>query len=125
MTKFLSKQAILVVEDNPDLRALTMMVVEELGFSAVSAENGYEGLKVLRGLEDSPCLVILDLMMPVMDGLQFMARVEQDASVPKVPILVVSAVADECPQLPLMVGRLRKPISIADLEKAIGTHCTH
>jgi len=69
----MSKLFVLVVEDNPDLNALYLDLLEKEGFTAKSFANGKEALKLLeKGLE--LCVILLDLQMPVMNGRQFMMK---------------------------------------------------
>lgn len=86
---------ILVVEDDPDLRETTRDILELEGFRASTAENGEEALKVLQEMK-LPCLILLDLMMPVMDGWEFLEAFKNEHKdlFGKIPVVVVSAVAD-------------------------------
>jgi CheY-like chemotaxis protein len=67
--------SILLIEDNPDVRDLTVLVLERRGARMTVAENGAEGFTKLRA--DCPDLVLCDLIMPVMDGFEFARRVRQ------------------------------------------------
>ena len=81
---------ILVVEDDPEVRdALTFLLTEE-GYSVTAAADGQEALDHLRG-PARPWLVLLDLMMPGMNGWQFMDEVRVHPGLRQVPIVVVSA----------------------------------
>lgn len=82
---------VLVVDDDPDIRALLVSVLADDGYDAAAAANGYEALEILdRWTAD---LVVLDLMMPVMDGWTF-ARRMRDARRGDVPIVILSAATD-------------------------------
>lgn len=59
---------ILVVEDNADLRELVCFVLHEGGYDVLEAENGRDALDQLENMHPLPCLLLLDLMMPVMNG---------------------------------------------------------
>jgi CheY-like chemotaxis protein len=79
---------ILVVEDDDALRALlTMVVRDEIGAPVVGARNGREAIEQVRSLR--PALVVVDLMMPVMDGLEVCRRVKADPSTRDVPVLAI------------------------------------
>ena len=80
---------ILVVDDDADIRAALTEVLEEQGYVVRAAANGAEALKRVR--ERTPNLVLLDLMMPVMDGIEFLDVVKADRTMPEVPIVVLSA----------------------------------
>src|SRR3989442_228935 len=84
---------ILIVEDDPDIRESLQVVLETEGYNARTAANGKEGVAALESLEH-PCLVLLDLMMPVMNGWEFLAVQRNDERLNKVPVVVVSAIAD-------------------------------
>lgn len=86
---------ILIVDDDPDLRGTMKDLLEMEGFPAAAAENGEEALKLLQE-KQQPCLILLDLMMPVMDGWEFLETLKHHyhALFASTPILVISAVAD-------------------------------
>src|SRR5882724_1347611 len=90
MTK--DHHTILVVDDDDDLREVICGVLEDAGYQAASAGNGREALDFLRS-SPRPCLVLLDLMMPVMDGLAFIAEKEADSLLANIPVVVITAAA--------------------------------
>ena len=71
----MSCRPILLVEDDPDIRAMIAQLLELEGYRVRVSANGVDGLQILRGLEgeERPGLILLDLMMPVMNGWQFRA----------------------------------------------------
>jgi DNA-binding response OmpR family regulator len=88
-----AKPRILVVEDDPDLRRILKLQLEDRGYEVREAENGAEGFgSVQAGLPDC---VILDLMMPVMDGFGFLKRVRSIMDTTEVPIIILTASEDE------------------------------
>lgn len=123
MPKNHNNGAVLVVEDNVALREATTTAIEALGVPTIAAENGVQGLEQLKDLDHPPSMVLLDLMMPVMNGWRFLVEIEQDESIPRVPIFVLSSLADECPRLPLVTGYIQKPMSIRRLESLVKKHC--
>lgn len=82
---------VLVVDDDPDIREAMIEVLEENGHAATGAANGNEALAHLRAAPDQPCLILLDLMMPVMDGFEFLERVRANPATSHVPIVVLTA----------------------------------
>ena len=72
----MSSPRILIVEDDASIRELYKEVLEGEGFEVESCVNGKEALLSLAGQED-PCLILLDMMMPIMDGREFMAEFEK------------------------------------------------
>jgi len=79
----------LVVDDQPTNRDLLRAALEAEGWEVVEAENGQEGLE--RVESDAPTLILLDLMMPVMDGFEFVAEMRKRDAEHAVPIVVVTA----------------------------------
>jgi CheY-like chemotaxis protein len=80
---------VLVVDDNDDDRQLLREILTDLGITVTTADNGAEALT--RMSQTTPDLVLVDLMMPVMDGMTFIQRVRDDPAYPSVPIVVVSS----------------------------------
>jgi PAS domain S-box-containing protein len=83
------QRPILVVEDDPDSRALVRRTLENEGWSVVEAENGRQALAALPDCD--PQLVVLDLMMPEMDGFETAARLRSDPAWRRLPVVVLSA----------------------------------
>jgi CheY-like chemotaxis protein len=103
---------VLVVEDEQELREMMRDALEQNGYTVVTAEHGQEALAKLAQI-DRLCLVILDLLMPVMDGWDFVARFREDPDLALVPVLVHTSAPDRAPagvtrvvEKPLMFDRL-------------------
>jgi CheY-like chemotaxis protein len=79
---------ILVVDDEPDERFLVGRTLQREGHEVAVAENGAAGLKAAR--EWSPDLVVTDVMMPVMDGIEFIRRLRADPATTAIPILAAT-----------------------------------
>ena len=88
-----AKPRILVVEDDPDLRRILKLQLESNNYVVTEAENGAEGFQAIQ--DDIPDCVILDLMMPVMDGFGFLKRVRSIMDTREVPIIILTASEDE------------------------------
>src|SRR5687767_8501354 len=84
-------RTVLVVDDDPAIRESLGEVLGDEGFQVVYAENGRMALEYLRACADPPCLVLLDLMMPVMNGWEFCREKEQDPALEDVKVVVISA----------------------------------
>jgi signal transduction histidine kinase/DNA-binding response OmpR family regulator len=85
----LEERDVLIVDDSPGARDMVRRAMENEGWSAREATNGQEALAELEA--KVPSLVLLDLMMPVMDGFEFVARVRDDVDLEGLPIIVVTA----------------------------------
>jgi CheY-like chemotaxis protein len=87
-----SKRTIMVVDDNPDLVEIIRMMLETSGFIVTCA---YSGKDLFAGLEEQkPDLIILDIMMPQMDGLEVLTRLKEDQSTATIPVILLTAKVD-------------------------------
>lgn len=105
----------LVVDDDPDILEALSEILEAEGFEIRRARNGKEALERLE--PDPPQLILLDLMMPVMDGWEFAQRMRQRPSVAHIPIIVLSAdrnVGLKATDIGA-TGHLAKPFELSDL----------
>lgn len=84
-------KTVLVVDDNADIRELAAAVLRADGYDVREAVNGQDALDLLADLREEPCLVLLDLMMPVMDGRTFLDRLGEQHRAAPIPVVVVSA----------------------------------
>jgi CheY-like chemotaxis protein len=89
-------KTILVVDDTEDLRDLVSAWLRRAGYRVVEAENGEVALDMVAHMDEPPCLVLLDLMMPVMDGADVLAKLRASGRLASLPVVVTSAVADQC-----------------------------
>jgi CheY-like chemotaxis protein len=81
---------VLLVDDDEACRDTTRRVVEKLGLQVAEAVDGLDAMRWL-GMHAPPALILLDLMMPIMDGFEFLARVQPDPKLRGVPIVVLTA----------------------------------
>ncbi|GAB5410514.1 MAG: response regulator transcription factor [Balneolaceae bacterium] len=89
----MAKKTILVVDDEKDLLDLIEYNLKKEGFNVLKAENGEEGIAVAK--EGKPDLVLLDIMMPKMDGLEAVEIMRKDDDLKKIPIIFLTARSDE------------------------------
>ena len=111
---------VLIVEDDPDIRDFMQFLLSSSGYETMTAANGREALERMR--ERTPCMVLLDLMMPVMDGWQFLSERSADAASPKVPVVLLSGL----PFIPNAIGVsdfLSKPINPSRLLDCVARFC--
>jgi two-component system alkaline phosphatase synthesis response regulator PhoP len=88
-----AKKTILVVDDEKDLLDLIEYNLKKEGFKVLKAENGKEGIEVAK--EHKPDLVLLDIMMPKMDGLEAVEIMRKDDDLKRIPIIFLTARSDE------------------------------
>jgi CheY-like chemotaxis protein len=84
-----SDQRVLIVEDDPQTRDLLRRALEKAGWEVTEAQNGKVGLEQLQAV--SPALILLDLMMPEMDGFEFMDELRRRKDDHHIPVLVITA----------------------------------
>ncbi len=86
----------LIVEDHPDLLEILTWQLEMMGFAVVSANTGMEG--VTKAVEEKPQLILMDIMMPGMDGLEATRMIRTNRETEKIPILAITALCRESEQ---------------------------
>jgi DNA-binding response OmpR family regulator len=119
-----SRATILIVEDDLDIREALSQILEDEGYAVLCASNGMEALTLLRADRPPPNLILLDLMMPVMNGWQFRTEQKADAALSRIPVVVISAdgnVSDKASTIDA-AGYLRKPIHIENLLDELQRH---
>jgi CheY-like chemotaxis protein len=120
-----SGRNILVVDDDAALRNTLVEVLEEEGYRATSACNGMEALEMLRTLPAPPTLILLDMMMPVMDGWAFRAEQRRDPQLSEIPVVIFSAqgsVKEMASQVSAS-AYLKKPLLFKELLETIEKFC--
>jgi len=113
---------ILIVEDDPDLREMMAQLLALEGFAASAVANGREALEYL-GQGAPPDLILLDLMMPVMDGWEFCRRQSTDPSMAALPVIVLSALDQSRAGDIGAVEFLKKPLDFDRLLTLVRRHC--
>src|SRR5689334_10355653 len=81
-------ELVLIVDDDEDVREAVRAVLENEGYRTAEAEDGREALAFVQEAEDKPALLLLDLMMPTMDGWQLRARLSSDPELAAIPIVI-------------------------------------
>lgn len=112
----LPRPRLLLVEDDRALQESLCELLEDAGFDVVCADNGKEALDYLQG-GPRPCVVLLDLMMPVMNGWEFRAQQMRDQKLSDIPVVILSADgrAEMKARMLGADGWLRKPIEMGRL----------
>jgi len=116
---------VLVVDDDAEIRESLVEVLEERGYHAVAAANGQQALATLHG-GTRPAVILLDMMMPVMDGPTFRACLRREPELAAIPVVVISAHQDveENARRLGATAALSKPISFRELLEMMKRFCT-
>lgn len=111
---------VLIVEDDLDIGEALEMILQSRGYQCAVVRDGVEALEKLR-LDPLPSVVLLDMMMPVMNGAAFRAAQLEDARIASLPIVVMTAdsKADERAKELGVERYLRKPVSIDELLEVV------
>lgn len=115
----MSRNCVLIVDDEEDVRESVKDVVELTGCNAMTAGDATEGLRMLR--DAPPCLVIIDLLMPGMSGTEMIEAIQRDPALAELAIVVSTSVPERAPK---GVALLPKPIDIKTLHAWIQRACT-
>lgn len=111
-------EKILVVDDDRDAREFLSAVLSMSGFEPITAQNGEEALETAR--RERPATVLLDLMMPVRDGLWFLQQRQKDALLSSIPVVVLSAFLTALPRAESLGAQLCMPKPV-DVDQVIAT----
>ncbi len=116
---------VMVVEDDIDVRESLVEALQDHAYQPVDVANGQEAIERLRTGPQLPCVILLDMMMPVMDGWQFRAAQRADPALENIPVIVLSAHADvnEAADRMGVAGCLRKPVTLEALLRTIDRFC--
>jgi CheY-like chemotaxis protein len=116
---------ILLVEDDRDIREILAETLADHGFEVVTAGNGLEALTLIRSATERPSVILLDLMMPVMDGYAFLDERRRDGTLGAIPVAIVTAghtvdlsrIGDDIPVLPKPIDLPRLLGALKDLRR--------
>lgn len=109
---------VMVIEDEPEARTLLVQLLQYEGFRVVAYANGADALAALQSSAELPCLIVLDIHMPVMDGPQFRAALLSDSRLSRIPVVVVTGFDPSAAAKLSAIRVFRKPI---DIEAFLGT----
>ena len=118
------KPKVMLVEDDAEIRLALAEVLENLGYDVALAVHGRDGLQQLRrGLR--PAVILLDVMMPVMDGIAFREEQLSDAEIARIPVVLITAMgqAEQTARELRTHAALAKPFAIADLVRILAAIC--
>jgi CheY-like chemotaxis protein len=123
-----SNSHVMVVEDDRDTREVVKLILELAGMSVSEASDGFEALDRLQKLRERdphlPCVIVLDIMMPRCSGPEFRKRQLEDPLIADVPIIVLSAVADQAREEDLHAfAKVSKPFDPDQLIRVVRQAC--
>lgn len=118
----MSSGEVLVVDDNADILEALQMAIEIEGLKVATASNGKEALEILEKGK-RPDLILLDLMMPIMDGWTFAEQFGKKKEYSDIPIVIISAFADQNQFPEIAVEALTKPLNFSNLIKTVKKYC--
>ena len=114
---------VLIVEDDADLREMMAQLLSLEGFQAAAVANGSEALQYLHNGHIKPDVILLDLMMPVMDGWEFRRKQQADPAFADVPVIVLSALDQSRAADVQAEAFLKKPLDFDRLLQLVRHYC--
>lgn len=114
-------RSVLIVEDDGDLRQAVAELIEEQGYACRHAQNGIEAMAALN--VERPDLLIADLIMPLMSGIDLLARLREHPSYRDIPVIAMTAANDRMLGVKLNVPVLDKPIDLPLLRQMLARYC--
>lgn len=116
---------ILLIDDEISIRDVLTELLEDEGYGVVTAANGLEAINALRHSSEPPCVILLDLMMPVMTGWEFRKEQQQDPALAAIPIVVLSATPNIKREASALgaAGHIPKPINFDTLLATVERYC--
>ena len=116
-------RTVMIVEDDADIRSYLAEILEDEGYEVARAADGAEALDRLRA-NTPPSAILLDLMMPVMDGWQFRRELLKDPALAAIPVIVLSGVVDPQREAALLgaAGYVDKPFKLPQLLNLLAEH---
>ena len=117
----MEKKTIMVVDDDADVRDAVTELLERHGYAVMPASNGQEALDELKTSETRPSLILLDVMMPVMDGYAFCQEQQSDPELKDIPVVVFTAFSAALEKMADVQARARleKPVLAGELLDSI------
>lgn len=103
---------ILLVEDDHDIRVALRQSLEMASYQVISAPNGKDALRIIK--QQKPDLIILDMIMPLMDGEEFLRAKDSDSDLKEIPVMLISAFEDKLKVVPTRPN-LKKPLDLEEV----------
>lgn len=113
---------IVLVDDDDDLRETVAEALQSVGHEVKQARNGQEAIELLTSMANTPCLVLLDFLMPVMNGAELLKVMSHCHRLASIPVVMVAGRRAD-PALPGLQGFVRKPVSLETLLRVVAEWC--
>lgn len=117
-----AEDTVLVIDDEASTRSLLIEILEFEGLKAIGFADGAEALDYLASAQP-PCLIVLDMRMPVMDGPEFRAALLRDPRLARIPVVIVTALDPSSAAGLSAVRVLRKPVDLEALLSVVRKNC--
>jgi DNA-binding NtrC family response regulator len=115
---------VLIVEDDDDTRDALHELLRAEGFEILTAENGFEAIQRALSHDDTPCVIVLDDRMPLMNGLEFLNYRERNLRLAKIPVIFVSGDPDTIREVSERGAMtFRKPFAVDAFIESVREHC--
>ena len=121
MTDVACEKYVLLVEDDLDIREVLVDILSDWGYQVVAVNDGRAALDALARRQPPPCVALVDLMMPVMDGIELVSRMRADITLSRIPVVITSATPTSAPGGVAAV--FAKPLDLDRLHDAVRTLC--
>jgi len=114
-------RTVLVLDDDSDMALAIKELVEEQGYRAIYAANGREALALLE--KERPCLMLIDVFMPVMNGVEFLRAIKSNSRLANIPRVIMTAANDQMIGVKEDVSVLYKPVDFESLRRILHKYC--
>jgi CheY-like chemotaxis protein len=119
------KATVLIVDDDEAITRMFRFLIESsTGCRVVTASNGLEALEELRK-DIKPCMILLDLMMPIMNGWQLDCELARDPQLSLIPTIIITAFPEKSLELKRHLRVVQKPVNIETILDLVKKHCSH
>jgi CheY-like chemotaxis protein len=121
--KFVMKKKVLIVDDVADIRTMMKILVERYGYEAFTADDGYEAIEMVKN--NHPDLILMDLMMPILDGVVAVEVIRKLEEVNEIPIIALTAYTDIYQNKAIEAGCnevLQKPLNFSKLKPLLNQY---
>ena len=115
------RHSVLVLEDDKDVSQTIGELIEDQGYRAICVDNGREALAVLE--HERPCLMLIDVFMPIMNGVEFLRAVKLKATLADIPRVLMTAANDRMIGVKEDVSVLYKPVDFEALKRILEKYC--